>query len=463
LSGQSADVEIAAREPESGRRRLSFGVALVVIALVGLAWRTAYALLMRDHPIFSDSLGYHFRAQDLADGNGFVLPARQVLGVPLENPPDASVPPGWSVFLSIPTRLGLRSVLSQQLVVCVIGVATIVMTGLAGRQAFGRRVGLIAAGIVTVYPNIWLYERELLSESLTMLLIATIIWLAYRFIPAPSTGLALALGVMVGLLALTRAEQIMLGILFVLPLLLTARSVPIGRRVAWLAMAGAACVLVIAPWTAYNWNRFEQPVLLSTGSGQALRAGNCERTYKGEFLGYTELEFVDTGNPAGCSIIDGELETDQTLADDQLRRAAFDFMRDNLDRVPVVVAVRIGRAFNIYRPFQQVHLEAERETPPPVLYAALFAYWALVPLAVLGAVVARRRKVRTYPLLVFFIVVLIPVGLTIGAVRYRSPAEIPLVLLAAVGADHLVRRRDSRTRVDPDRVGEPREPIEALA
>jgi 4-amino-4-deoxy-L-arabinose transferase-like glycosyltransferase len=463
LSGQSAEGEIAAHEPESGRRRPSFGVVLVVIALLGLAWRIAYVLLTRDHPIYPDSLGYHFRAQDLADGNGFVLPARQVLGVPIENPPDASIPPGWSVFLSIPTRLGLRSVLSQQLVVCVIGAATIVMAGLAGRQAFGRRVGLIAAGLVAVYPNIWLYERELLSESLTMLLIATIIWLAYRFIPAPSTGLALALGVMVGVLALTRAEQIMLGVLLVLPLLLTARSVPIGRRVAWLAMAGTACVLVIAPWTAYNWNRFEQPVLLSSGSGQALRAGNCERTYYGEFLGYTRLDFLETGNPAGCGIIDDELETDQTLVDDQLRRAALDFMSDNLDRVPVVAAARIGRAFNVYRPFQQVHFESERKTPLPVLYAALFAYWALVPLAVLGAVVARRRKVKIYPLLVFFIVVLIPVALTIGAVRYRSTAEVPLVLLAAVGTDHLLRKRGSRTRVDPDRVFEPREPIEALA
>jgi hypothetical protein len=110
-----------------------------------------------------------------------------------------------------------------------------------------------------------------------------------------------------------------------------------------------------------------------------------------------------------------------------------------------------------------VHFESERKTPLPVLYAALFAYWALVPLAVLGAVVARRRKVRIYPLLVFFIVVLIPVALTIGAVRYRSTAEIPLVLLAAVGTDHLLRKRGSRTRVDPDRVFEPRERIEALA
>jgi 4-amino-4-deoxy-L-arabinose transferase-like glycosyltransferase len=214
-----------------------------------------------------------------------VLPAAQVLKLPVENPPDAAVPPGWSVLLSIPTRFGLRSILSQQLFVCCIGAATIVMAGLAGRQAFGRRVGLVAAGIVAVYPNMWLYERELLSESVTMLLIATFIWLSYRFIAGPSTGRALALGLMLGVLAMTRAEQLMLAAFLVAPLILTARSVSLGRRVVWLAMAGALCVIVISPWTAYNLDRFERPVIISSAGGQALRAGNCKRTYSGEYMG----------------------------------------------------------------------------------------------------------------------------------------------------------------------------------
>ena len=115
-------------------------------------------------------------------------------------------------------------------------------------------------------------------------------------------------------------------------------------------------------------------------------------------------------------------------------------MGDNLSRVPVVAAARIGRTFSVFRPFQQVHFEAERLSPLWVVRGGLFSFWLLAPFAVLGGVVARRRRIPIYPILVFFAVVLLAVTFAIGAVRYRAPAEVPLALLAAVGIDHLVRR-----------------------
>jgi hypothetical protein len=53
-----------------------------------------------------------------------------------------------------------------------------------------------------------------------------------------------------------------------------------------------------------------------------------------------------------------------------------------------------------------------------------------------------------YPLLVFPLSVVISVALTIGATRYRAPAEIPLVLLAAVGVDQLARIWQRRRAAD---------------
>jgi hypothetical protein len=77
----------------------------------------------------------------------------------------------------------------------------------------------------------------------------------------------------------------------------------------------------------------------------------------------------------------------------------------------------------------------------------VFAYWALVPLAVVGAVRLRRMSVPLAPLLVFFVAVVVLVAATFGAVRYRAPAEVPIVVFAAAGVDDLwarVRRRGSR-------------------
>src|SRR5262249_21308371 len=70
----------------------------------------------------------------------------------------------------------------------------------------------------------------------------------------------------------------------------------------------------------------------------------------------------------------------------------------------------------------------------------MFCYWALLPFAIYGVVIARRRKVPVYPLLALVLIVVVAVIPTIGAVRYRAPAEIALVMLGAVGIEALVGR-----------------------
>jgi 4-amino-4-deoxy-L-arabinose transferase-like glycosyltransferase len=412
-----------------------FGFLVVVIALVGLAGRILYVTWMRDNPIGPDALTYHDRALALADGLGYVDVRLQRLYLLPEAPRTASQPPGWSGLLAAPSLVGLRSILSHQLVACVIGSATIVTTGLAGRAAFGRRAGLIAAGVVVVYPNVWLYERELMSEPLALLLVSVCVWLSYRFRTSPSSVLALALGIAIGALAMTRAEAILLLLVLALPLIATAPGITWRRRVGLLVLSGVGCALPVAPWVAYNATTFEHPVLLSTGLGTTMMQGNCDPSYSGEFLGY----YYQRGMFTTCKL-EGTVSGDPTVADGQLRRAAIEYMDEHRKRVPLVAAARIGRTFNVFRPFQQVHLEAERGTSTWVLRAALFAYWGLVPIAVLGGVAARRRQIPIQPLLAFPLVVLLSVALTIGAVRYRAPAEIPLVLLAAFAIDLVTRR-----------------------
>ena len=124
-----------------------------------------------------------------------------------------------------------------------------------------------------------------------------------------------------------------------------------------------------------------------------------------------------------------------------MRKLALEYMNDNRDRVPAVAAARIGRTFSVFRPFQQVDLEAKRFSPTWVIGLGLFSFWALVPVAVVGAVFARRRRIPIYPMLAFPAAIILSVAFTIGAVRYRAPAEIPLALLAAFAVDVLTRRR----------------------
>lgn len=179
-----------------------------------------------------------------------------------------------------------------------------------------------------------------------------------------------------------------------------------------------------------------------------MAAGNCPTSYEGELLGYFDSACV-FGVPDASG-------GDPLRRDEQMRRSAIDFMRDHEGRVPVVMAARVGRTFGFYRPIQQMRLETVRGTYESVFQVGFIAYWALLPLAAAGVAVARRRRIPVYPLLVFPVVVVLSVLLTIGAVRYRAPAEIPLVIFAAVALDAALaawRRRRARTETEMEGVG----------
>jgi len=423
--------------PRADAREHRFAAWLTAIAVLGLAWRVVYAVMSRHHAVGGDGFRYHFGALLLADGQGFVAPLGALRSVRV---PDTGHPPGWTILLAGPTKLGLRTWLEHQIVTSVVGTATIVMTGLAGRAAFGRRTGLIAAALAAVYPFFWVYERGVLSEPLAMLGIATTIWLAYKFLDAPGPGLAVALGAVVGALAMTKSDQLAIAVVLVAPLILSRRNVNFARRVRWLAMAAAVCVAILAPWSIYLSTRFDRPVLVSGAVGATMAAGNCAQTYEGELLGWYHF---------GCLLglrQSPDQVPDPIREDARLRTRAVTFMREHKSRVPVVVAARIGRTFSFFRPFQQTRLEFGHATRW-VVKLGVFEYWALLPLAVGGTVIARRRRRPVYPLLVFPAVVVLTVLLTIGSLRYRAPAEIPLVILAAVAIEAVLgawRRRSAK-------------------
>ena len=67
----------------------------------------------------------------------------------------------------------------------------------------------------------------------------------------------------------------------------------------------------------------------------------------------------------------------------------------------------------------------------------LVQYWLLLPLAGMGVVTLRRSGGPLLPMLAWPLVVTVVAALSMGATRYRVPAEVALVLLAAVSLDAL--------------------------
>jgi 4-amino-4-deoxy-L-arabinose transferase-like glycosyltransferase len=386
-----------------------------------------------------DGFAYTAASNQFANGHVFVNPYHPAL-------PTAIHPPVWPVVLGIIAFFGAHTWYQQQLVACVLGTGTVVAIGFAGRRIAGARVGLIGAAIAAVYAGLWIYERDLLSETLLLLGIAVTLLLAYRFRDAPSAWLAAGLGVMTGLLALTRSEQILIWAFLVVPLVLSARSVAVRRRAGWLALATASMLIVLAPWAIFNATRFQHPEVLSSNFGATLATANCDPVYYGPDTGYT-----NTGCLANLS------STDESVADSINRRQGTTYAEHHLGRLPVVVFAREGRAFGFWNPFQQIAFDSNwQDTPQWVNRMGLFTYWLLLVPAVAGIVALRRRRRAVYPLLAFVASVVVTVAATYGETRYRAAAEIPIVLLAAVGIEAGLRRlRRAGEPVVAEGAGEP--------
>ena len=385
--------------------------------------------------IGGDGAFYLLAGHALAEGRGFVNPFRT------SDIPYAQQPPLWTLLLGGTQLIGLKSVFAKKLLFAVLGSATAVLVGIAGRQIMSERVGIVAGTIAAVYPGFWLYERNLNAETIVFPLIVVVLILAYRYRQRPGWGLALALGAALGVLTLSRSEQVLLIPLLLVPLMLSTGDVAWMSRVGRLAAAGAMIILAQAPWTLYNLGRFDKPVILSTGFGYTARAGACNSTFYGNRLGS-----FDTKNCTLFALRPRERLRDGSVTDVLYRQRAFKYTTEHLGRLPVVIAAREGRTWSLVPPELQVSLNGQLlNAPSSVLWLQLVLYWLLLVPAVAGAALLRRRRVLLYPLLAFPITVVLSTAITFGDSRYRAPAEVTLVLLAALAIDVVTNHAKSGT------------------
>jgi 4-amino-4-deoxy-L-arabinose transferase-like glycosyltransferase len=340
--------------------------------------------------------------------------------------------PLWPTFLGVVSWFGAQGVTAQRVAGSVVGITGVVLIALCGRKLAGDRAGLIAGAIAAVYPQLWINDGMLLSETIAVPMVALTILLAYRLRDRPTYAAAALLGGAIALTALSRSELILLYAFLCLPLVLGIRSASMKRRIQLLATIGGVGLLVLGPWIAYNQARFQDPVYLSTGIGGALSAGSCDEVFYGNRIGYYSNCFPGPMPPL-------------TLDESQRDRFAYDYakeyIRDHQRRIPVVAAARVGRLWDVFKPGQTTFLDWSLEGRGRVAsWTGLYMFYALVPLGVLGLVALRRRRFALSPLLAPALIVTAAAATTFGVTRYRAPVEPALVIAAAVGIDALWRR-----------------------
>jgi 4-amino-4-deoxy-L-arabinose transferase-like glycosyltransferase len=433
------------------------------VCLGGLVLRVAYVVLFRgdDLPLNGDAFYYGAAADLITRGEGFVEPISYLMGAPQQT---ASHPPLYVLWLAIAAAVDPGSTTSQFVFLLwsvVPGVATIALCGLIGRRIAGPRCGLLAAIGAAVYPNIWLHDGMLLSETLAIFAVSLALWAAYRFWDRPTSGRVAFLGFTCAFASLVRPELMLMVPLLLFPLVLLAADVAVRRKVGWLALGCVVAIVTVSPWIGYNASRFDEPVYMSSNAGGTMAAANCDSTYYGTRIGYKDYACAREVWTEARDNNPGWDNFDQSEQDPLVQREARRYIEDHLQRALVVVAARVARILKLYGVRQEVQYDnLVHNQEIGVVYGGLVTWYVVAALAVAGAIVMRRRPVPLFPLLVVPTIVLLAVAITFAQTRYRAPAEPALVVLAAVAADALVARRKGE---HADEVVEPAPPPAEVA
>ncbi len=440
---------------------LGIRVSYVAIAKAGpCETRNSHGHIVASEPskcLQGDELFYNAEANFIAAGHGFNQPYGARFDPGAKHRPAADHPPLTVLVLTPVAWLAdhppLSWVINEPLhdhvredryTMVVLGTLLVGMVGLLGRRVGGETVGLVAAAIAAITPNLWVNDGLVMSETVTGVAVVGALLCAFALWDRPTLRRAAALGVFCGLAALAREE-------FVLFVVLLAVVVPCALRRPWKergVLAGTAvlaALVVMAPWVGFNLARFHDPTFISTNDGITLAGANCAATYYGSGIGLWAL--------GACT---GNLNQpgDESQASSYYRRRGLDYIEHHESRLPVVILARVGRTWSLYRPLDMVAFNAGEDREPWVTRLGLVAYYPTLVLAIGGAVVLWRRRARAHLWILNAPVIVVTIGaiVTYGQTRFRAAAEPSLALLAAVGIVAIVTHVRARQADLPDLV-----------
>jgi 4-amino-4-deoxy-L-arabinose transferase-like glycosyltransferase len=409
--------------------RPALGACLAIGAVVRLA---VYLGSYRGAPLgFNDAEYYSQQAVGLTRGRWFVDPA--------SGGPGAEHGPLTSIVLAPASWMSAGVQDWQRLVTVLTGLATVLVLGLVGRRLGGPLVGVAAAGLAALYPNLWLNDGLVMSESVAALAVSLWVLAGVSWHQQRSRAWTIAFGLAAGAAVLARSELVVL-------VAATIAMVWWAERGAWpwrAGLAAAAAVLVVAPWVVPNLVRFERPVVLTTNFGTTLRGANCDRTYAGRALGSWSVF---------CLVIEPEtVALEPSLRSERWRTDGITYARDHAKRLPVVIGGRVGRSLDLFGLDYQVDEDVRDGRPRWASWAGVGSFWILAPLALVG--IMRWRVFPRRLLVAPVLAVALSTVVLYGGHRIRAPVE-PIIVLAAAGASiRLLMGWRGRRQLRPEATG----------
>lgn len=406
----------------------SWWARLSVIVGFGLFVRLAFVLGITrfDEPV-GDQLYYSAQALTNAQGGWFEQPFAQGM-------PAADHPPLTSLLLTPITWLTKSSgsfLTAQRLMMVMIGVVSIVVVAKIARLLAGDKVGLIAAIITAVYANVWVNDGLIMAETPTFFLLAITMLLALMYRRQHQRKYLVGLGATSGLLALTRPELLLVTVLLVFFVIGVHRADNVKRRLKCAAVVLIASLIVIAPWIIWNQTRFSDSVYISTNDGLTLAGANCDSTYYNDIGSWDIWCAYETTIPE---------DADASRASTLMRHDGLSYWNDHITRYPIVAAARIARVLSVGFIGSNNNAATFEGRPKWVSLLGMFQFWLIIVAAAFGLRKLANRIDQIILLVLLPMIVLVAM-IANAYVRFRLPAEVGLIVLAAIGINHLLNAK----------------------
>jgi 4-amino-4-deoxy-L-arabinose transferase-like glycosyltransferase len=415
------------RLTEASRRADRLTIAAVAVGVVVRIFALAFKL---SDPIpFADALFYSTQALGVRQGDGFNhLFSKEPTA---EHGPLTQILLAPASFGEAAGRVGDH----QRILMTFFGILSLVLFALVARRLLPGLYASLAVLIAAVYPNIWLHDAIVMSETIALLLINATMLLLLDFRRHPAWWRAVALGIATGLATLARSELVLFAVLVGMAAWWFQRQRPVSSRngvrpILALVLVGAGALVTVAPWLVENRTRFDEPVYLTTNDGTTFLGAYCPDTFYGRGTGSWSVFCVfGHESPPG-----GDASTTARLR----RDLAFEYAGDHLDRLPVVLVARVGRLLNVFDPAGMVAGDAMEDKFDWALWVGVVMWWVMMPLAVVGLVRMPRRDL--FVLGGPIVVVVVSTLVFYGSPRLRVPLEPSIVLAVCYGVYALRRR-----------------------
>lgn len=409
--------------PLDRARRWTWGIVLVALVI-----RVALAIGLhlylervahRDFLIEGDANGYWELGQKLARGETYSIytPPRFVLRMP-----------GFPFLLSLSIRAFGDSLFSARLVLAAVATLAVWLVIRLGTTLYDAPTGLVAGALAAISPTLAGFGVDFLSETPFAAAMLANLWMMAAWLRRSreerwSIGRDAAWGLGIGLLAgvacYFRPSWLLAPPIFASAIVLLRpprwRSILVG------ALSIAGCYLALHPWAARNQRVTGHYIPTTLWLGPSLYDGlNPKAT------GDSEMSFFDRDNLMSRMT---EREVDRHYRDEAVR-----FAREN----PRLTLELAGAKFIRYwKPWPNA---AQFQSWP--LRAAVAAWFLPVGLLAFAGIWIQRRDlwgllVAAGPIVYFCALHMV----FVSSLRYRLPAEYPLVILSAVGLQSLWQRR----------------------